>query len=208
MSNQLDKEKKFKKKPANFIGYFKNLMNARPKTVSEAKKIRNEFLKLFFISIGLALVPSLIKGLVFRFSGYQEGTVYNIINVILILPTVIGYIGFLVFGICLFIANKNLGKMKDLECPNCKQQIDNAESVEYSILKTWVKEEKSIQNDKVHVFQIEKALVSISCVCQNCGQTKKFEKEFNTAKYVNGNMQFQKDVSEYVGEMFGVKKGK
>ena len=204
MSKQTDNSNNFKKKIVDVIGYFKNLINSPVSTVTEAKKKRNQVLKLFLISIGLAVfIPSIIDMLFFKIFG--AGTAYNIISIILKIPTIIGYIGFLFFGFLLFFASRTLSRMKDTECPNCKQQINNIDSVEYSILRTWVKEEKSVQNGKAHVHQIEKARVSISCVCQNCSHTKTFEKEFNTASYVNGDLRFHKEVGDCVAEIFGVK---
>lgn len=106
--------------------------------------------------------------------------------------------GFLVIG-CVFLLNvlkKAAQKFADLECPNCKTQIQYSGDVQMNVLKKdfFVGKKKDYMSgvDRQHVTRLspmycevtgkESTTVEITCKCQNCGTSKTFTHTFVTAE--------------------------
>lgn len=102
----------------------------------------------------------------------------------------------------LFILNKTIKAMKLRESPNCKELIGYDENVEYEVLRQWVKTEKTTKNGNTNTRQTEIALVKMSCVCQKCGTSKQFNKEFILSIYDNGNLVSSYEVDYLVKSLF------
>ena len=185
MENKTDNN--LKGKITGIFGYFKHLVKDPVKTVPEAKARKKEVQKILLISLGLSLGGMILDSLVLR-KLLGTSSAYGVISTILKIPTAIGFIGVIFSGFLLVIVGKVLNNLKDLECPNCKEQITDTDSVKYSILRQWEERKVDSSSNNIHVTQTVKALVSISCVCQNCGTEKTFKKEFITARFYDGTL--------------------
>ena len=138
--------------------------------------------------------------------------------------------GFGVLG-CVFLLNvlkKAAEKFADLECPNCKAQIQYSSDVIINVLKkdfvVTKKKDYMSSVDRQHVTALspmycdvngkETTTAEITCKCQECGTTKSFTHSFVTAEcnvhktnIAAGQMdvilmQIEKDVREEGAEGF------
>jgi len=119
-------------------------------------------------------------------------SIEGVMMVVALLP------GFGVIG-CIFLLNilkKAAEKFADLECPNCKTQIQYSPDVQINVTNKdfIVSKKKDYMSgvDRQHVTRLspmycevtgkESTTAEITCTCQNCGTSKTFSHTFVTAE--------------------------
>lgn len=172
-----------KKKVFGFFAYIKHLVKDPVKTITEAKARRKELTRFLLISLAINIIPYVIIGVMGMILPYE---ITSIVKKILSIPTTIGTAGVIFSGFLLVLLIGLSNALKDLECNNCKERITYNDSVKYRIIREWEERKISKQSHSTQVDQTLNVEVLVSCVCQNCGQTKEFKKIFRTAKFVNG----------------------
>ncbi len=186
------------KKNGGILGYFKHLVKDPIKTVPESKERLKEVSKFALVNLGIMVISLVVARVITAITNNPD----NIVGDILSISAGIGLIG-VVFSLFLFFVLYKISSVLKLrECTNCKEQITYGENVKYGVLRTWIKKETSSKNGHVNVRQTEMAQVEISCVCQNCGTPKHFNREFRLAQYNNGNLSYSYVLDDLIKGFF------
>jgi hypothetical protein len=186
------------KKNGGILGYFKHLVKDPVKTVPEVNARLKEVWRFALINLSIIVASLVVSAIV----GAITNTSNNIVMKILEIPVGIGSIGIVFALFLVFVYHKISSVLKLRECTNCKEQITYGENVKYGVLRTWIKKETSSKNGHINVRQTEMAQVEISCVCQNCGTPKHFNREFRLAQYNNGNLSYSYVLDDLIKGFF------
>ncbi len=168
--------------PKSLKGFPKNLIHIWKdpvKNSDEVKARKKEIFPLLYLFVGIFLIMAIISAI---FPDAQ-----NILMIVCMIP---GF-GAVACGFLLVVLKKAAEKFADLECTNCKKRIAFDENVQIKVIKknfTVTKEDKTFEKDGIpHHSTIkamgkEKAVVEITCKCQECGTEKTFTHEFVTVE--------------------------
>lgn len=187
-----------KKNAVGFWGYIKHLVKDPVKTLPEAKARWKEVITFAVISLGVAIIPAVVSGIIMKATKDYD----NIISKILNIPTTIGVVGVLFSLFLIFALLKVTMVLKERECGNCKEQITYGNNVKYEVLRKWEEKRVTTNNGRANVDQTVRAEVKILCLCQNCGTLKEIKKQFRLAQYHNGTLRSSYEVDELVKGFF------
>lgn len=159
----------------NPIAFLKHLWKDPITTIAEAEARKKEVMPWLYGSIGLAVVPGILAGVVSALS-------------FLTIFCMIGVVGLFFFGFLLFIISKAKAKFKALTCGKCntmaeiKTPEEFAEFVSYSVVKNRAvfKGVSHPASNNGVVSEIKatgeaSAVVTINLKCPHCGNVKQLE---------------------------------
>ncbi len=163
----------------NPIAYLKHLWKDPITTTAEADARKKEIMPLLIGCIAVFLLMAILSAVI--------PSLQNVLMIVCMIP---GF-GAIACGFLLLVIKKAKEKFADLECPNCKKQIQYDNNVRAKVVdKTFTvsKKDKTIEKNGVpHESTItasgkEKVKVEITCKCQECKTEKTFTHDFVTVE--------------------------
>lgn len=151
----------------DFKSYFKRVKQP-VKNAEEAKPIKKETTTYLLISLGLALVCSILA------------EVIPAIAIVFQLVSFAGILAAMYFGIMLYAIKRASKRLDNLTCNKCKTSLDNQEYATWEeISRRWAESSSDRKAEgKLYVT------VKFICKCPNCGETKCFTETLCSGKIV------------------------
>ena len=178
MANKMDKKSDVKKGDGkgNPIAYFKHLVKDPINTIAEADARKKEIMPWLFGSLALAVIPSVLSGIV------------DALSSILMIIGMIGIFASMFFGFLLFVISKAKEKFKALTCNKCntlaeiKTPEDFAKYISYTVGKNEAAYKgisHPASNDgvvsKITASADASVTVDIDLKCPHCANVKKLK---------------------------------
>lgn len=97
-------------------------------------------------------------------------------------------------------------KIKNLTCSGCGSLLSLNDKISYQVIRVYTTSNTETKNTslgvKITTTQEEHTQAEVTCTCAHCGTVKTLNNSFVTAKWINGTLQYSRNIDDSIANYF------